>query len=296
MREIHRFVAPVRRLRLHGARQQIRRIGFDHQPVRRNMLHQFAQMQAAAFVAEPAGDADVPVPVQTVEQFLAGAGETMDHRRAQATVEILHHRDEVIVRVTLVQEQRLAILGGQLQLALECPALCGPRREIAVVVQPAFAHRHHLGVCMQFAHLGVALVGVLQRLMRMHTGGGEQFARIRPRQDQCFRRVLAARAGDHHPRHAGGARALQHRLAVVVEAAVGEIGADIDQGHTQATKNGVRHCTEAATPLRTRPATNPDTTRYNSAGSGPPPASTSPRASAFTSVPTTTEDPPCCAP
>ena len=176
--------------------------------------------------------------VQTIEQLLAGAGEAMHHRRAQAAVEVLHHRHEIVVRIALMQEQRLAIVGSQLQLALECPALCGPRREIAVVVQPAFAYRHHFGMCMQFAHFGIALVGVFQRLMRMHAGGGEQFTWISPRQDQRLRRMLAAGAGDHHLRHTHGARALQHRLAVVVETVVSEVGADIDQGHVQDTECG----------------------------------------------------------
>ena len=43
--------------------------------------------------------------------------------------------------------------------------------------------------------------------------------------------MLAAGAGDDHPRHAGIARALQHRVAVVVEAVVGEVGADVDELH-----------------------------------------------------------------
>ena len=54
---------------------------------------------------------------------------------------------------------------------------------------------------------------------------------MRLRQRQRLRRMLAAGAGDHHLRHAGVARALQHRVAVVVEAVVGEVGADVDQVH-----------------------------------------------------------------
>ena len=141
-------------------------------------LHEFAQVQAAAFVAQPAGDADVPAGVQRVEQLLAGAGEAVHHRRAEAAVEVLHHRHEVGVGVALVQEQRLAGVGGDLQLALERAALRRPRREVAVVVQAAFAHGHHFGMREQRAHFGVGFVGVFHRVVRMHAGGGEQQARM----------------------------------------------------------------------------------------------------------------------
>jgi hypothetical protein len=136
--EIHRLVAPVRGLRFYRARQQIGGIGFDHQSIRRSVLHQLVQMGAAAFVAEPAGDADVPVPVQIVEQFLAGAGEAVHHSRAEAAVEVAHHRHEIRMRIALVQEQRLAHIRGELQLPLERLALRRSRGEIAVVIQPAF--------------------------------------------------------------------------------------------------------------------------------------------------------------
>ena len=84
---------------------------------------------------------------------------------------------------------------------------------------------------MQGAHLGIALVGVFHGMVRMHAGGGEQETGMRLGQRQRLRRMLAAGAGDHHLHHAGVARALQHRVAVVVEAVVGEVGADVDQFH-----------------------------------------------------------------
>ena len=72
------------------------------------MLHQFAQMQAAALVAEPAGDADVPVLIEAFEQFLARPGETVHHRGTEPTVEVFHHRDKILVRIALMQEQRFS--------------------------------------------------------------------------------------------------------------------------------------------------------------------------------------------
>ncbi len=200
------------------------------------MPDQLAQVRAATLVAQPAGDADMPVAVQVVEQLAAIGGEAVHHRRAQPAIEVAHHRQEVVVGVALVQEQRLAhAIDGkvrrQLQLPFERAALGRARREVAVVVQPAFAHRDHFPVRVQRAHLRVAFVGVLDRMMRMHPGGGVQEARVLLRQRQRHRRVLAAGAGHHHLHHAGGARALQHRVQVAGEGFVGEVGADVDQLH-----------------------------------------------------------------
>ena len=236
VRQERRLVAAVLGHRLQGARQQVGGVGLHHQPVRRDVLHQLAQVRAAALVAQPAGDADMPVPVEVVEQLLAGAGEAVHHRRPGPALEVLHHRHEVGVGVALVQEQRLGISGrrqvrADLQLALECLALGRAWREVAEVVQPALAHRHHFRVRVQRAHFGVAFLGVFDRVVRVHPGGGVEHARMRLRQPQGQRRMLAAGAGDHHPRHPGLAGAGQDRVAVAVEAFVGEVGADVDQVH-----------------------------------------------------------------
>ena len=47
----------------------------------------------------------------------------------------------------------------------------------------------------------------------------------------CGARAFAAGAGHHHLHHAGRAGARQHRLDVVGEAFVAEVGADVDQVH-----------------------------------------------------------------
>jgi len=93
------------------ARQQIRRVGFDHQAVGRNVLDDLAQMAAAALVAQPAGNADVEIGIEAIEQFFARAGETMHHGRADAAFEFLHHVHEIGVGIALVQEQRLTEFG-----------------------------------------------------------------------------------------------------------------------------------------------------------------------------------------
>jgi hypothetical protein len=100
-----------------------------------------------------------------------------------------------------------------------------------VVVQPAFAHRHHFRLGEQRPHLRIALGGVFAGVVRMHAGGGEQEPRMGARQFQRPGRMLAAGPGDHQLGHAGSARALQDCVAIAVEGLVGEVGTDIDELH-----------------------------------------------------------------
>ena len=190
------------RLRLHGARQQVGRVGFDHQPVGGDGPDQLAQVRAATLVAQPAGDADMPVLVEVVEQFLPAAGEAVHHRRPEPAIEVLHHRHEVGMRVALVQEQRLAgspaASCGRRQNADVARAAAKSRKSIR-----AFAYRHHLRMRMQrFCRR------CIPRCIRPRVRGARrrcrQFAGMLLRQRGAFGN---ARALFDHPRHAGITRA-----------------------------------------------------------------------------------------
>jgi len=93
------------------------------------------------------------------------------------------------VGVALVQEQRLAAVHGQLQLALERAALRVAWCEVAEVVQPAFANGHDFRLCQQLAKLGDGFVGHLQRVVRMRAVRGEQPAGMRSRKVQRLLRA-----------------------------------------------------------------------------------------------------------
>src|SRR6202050_167524 len=102
------------------------------------------------------------------------------------------------MRVALVQEHRLADASGQLELAMEGLLLRRGRREIAEIVQPAFAHRHDFIVTGELLEFNSGRGAELVRVVRVNSGGGEQS----PRMGACERdRSLAAckcRAGDQH--------------------------------------------------------------------------------------------------
>src|SRR3546814_3172510 len=82
---------------------QVGGVGLDYRPCGGELRHQFSQVLAAALVAQPAGDADVPVAVKVVEQLFASAGEAVHDDRAVPAVELAHDGKEVGMRVALVQ-------------------------------------------------------------------------------------------------------------------------------------------------------------------------------------------------
>ena len=102
--------------------------------------------------------------------------------RSAQSAEILQDRDEISMRIALMQEQRLADIRGDLQLPFERLALRRPRRKITVVIQPAFADRNDLRRLEQDAQFGVRLVGIFDGVVGMHTGCGVQASRMVLRQ------------------------------------------------------------------------------------------------------------------
>ena len=62
------------------------------------------------------GQSDVEPHLQVLGGVLSTARETMDHRRRQALAERLQDRDQLRVRLALVDKQRLLQLAGQRHL------------------------------------------------------------------------------------------------------------------------------------------------------------------------------------
>ena len=79
IRQIGRFIPTILRLRRHRSRSKERRVRFDHQPVQRNLLNQFAQVRSSALVANPPSDANVQPHVEVCLQFVTGAREAVKH-------------------------------------------------------------------------------------------------------------------------------------------------------------------------------------------------------------------------
>ena len=115
------------------------------------MLHQFTQLQAAALIADPAGDADVQPQFQAGVEFAARAREAVRDAVHMAAALLAQQRRKIIVGVALVEEQRLAASCSPLQLPGKGAQLGRAWREVAVVVEAAFAHGHDFGLFPQLA-------------------------------------------------------------------------------------------------------------------------------------------------
>src|SRR5512135_2285353 len=77
VRQVFWLIAPALWLRREVARQEIRGVGLDHEPVGRDEPHEVAQVVTAALVADPPRDADRKVEGEVVAQFAFVAREAM---------------------------------------------------------------------------------------------------------------------------------------------------------------------------------------------------------------------------
>ena len=171
-------------------------------------------MRAAAFVADPTGDADEKPAIEVGDQFVALAGETVHDRTADPAANLVHAREEIRVRVALVQEQRLAAVDRDSQLALERGDLRRTWRQIAEIVEPGLADRLHFRRLAQFTQQRIGRVVVVAGMMRVHARGRIQQVRVRTR--QFMRGTAAARAGAGHddPGDAMRACAFEDRVEI----------------------------------------------------------------------------------
>lgn len=231
VRQVRRFVATRRWCRMQVARQQVRRIGFQQQPILWNAADERGEMPAPPLIAEPARDADRQAELQAIRELRGLAGEAVRDAAQRACIMLAQRTDEIRVRIALMQEQRLAALRGKFQLPFEGAALRVARREIAVVVKTAFADGNDFRMLQQRTQFRQILVSQLRGVMRMHSCGCEQHARVLTRQLQCrvAAREVGARDDDLHDTR--GARAFDHRVAVKLETVMRQVGADVDPMH-----------------------------------------------------------------
>jgi len=128
-----------------------------------------------------------------------------------------------------MEEHGLAQLHGQVELAPEGCELRRPRREIAKIVQTAFADCDHLRLRGERGELLQRRLVELRGVMRMDTGRATETLRIAANQLDGRSRARQRTAGDHHARHAGSRSPPDHFGAIGVETVVGEIDADVDE-------------------------------------------------------------------
>lgn len=228
MRQIHGLIAPRRRFRREIAGQEVRSIGFDEKAVARYVAHDISQMMPAAFVANPSGNADVEPEVEIGACFVETGGETVRDAADEVCAKLAQHFDEGGVRIALMQEYRLAKLDRQLELTPEGRDLCLVGREVSEIVEPAFADGGDFRRACERAQFRELRPVELVRVVRMHTGratkalGGTLYELNRAL------RTFYGAARDDHPRDTDRFGARDHFVAIVIEAVMREVDADVD--------------------------------------------------------------------
>jgi len=139
-------------------------------------------------------------------------------------------RHERVVPVSLVQEHRPAGLGGELELQPKDPFLVLVRREIAEVIETAFARGAHLGLAHQRTQRRDVGIVELARVVRMDSAVARKVPGAERASSIAARLLSSVLPGDHHVVHAGGACGPDDLSRVVVEAVVREVEADVDDG------------------------------------------------------------------
>src|SRR6185312_12232733 len=118
-----RLIPAPCRLGMEVAREQIGPVGLQQQAVGGDFLHQRQQVCAAALVTDPAGDADRQIQLEVAQQLRLSTCEAVRDSTDELRAMLPQDRDEVLVRIPLVQKYRLADSRCQLELAMKRTAL-----------------------------------------------------------------------------------------------------------------------------------------------------------------------------
>jgi hypothetical protein len=182
VRKISGLVPSRRRFRMQVAWQQVRTIGFEHESIRGNLAHQRHEVRAAPLVVDPSGDADRETELEIGDELVPISSEAMrDGTVRESAAMLAEYRDEVCVRVTLMQEHWLANTLGNFKLARERFSLDIARGKVAEVIQAAFADCDGLRMASHLFERARELCGELRCVMRMYAGRGKQAPRMQLR-------------------------------------------------------------------------------------------------------------------
>ena len=133
------------------------------------------------------------------------------------------------MRIPLMQKHGFAQLNSEVELPTEGDELRGPRRQIAKIVQSAFADGDDFGCCRQRSELRQRRLVELGCVMRMNAGRAAEALWIAADQVDRGTRTRQRTARDQHVCDTDVSCALDYVRSIAVETVVGEIDADVDE-------------------------------------------------------------------
>ena len=155
-----------------------------------------------------------------------------------------HDRDAVLARARAAGVAQLVVTGASREGSPKALELA--RAHPGVLYATAGVHPHHAAEYTAEADAEMRALVVRPEVVAVGECGLDYFRDFSPRpaQRRAFerlRRALAAGAGDDQLRDTGRACPREHRVAVVVEGFVGEVGADVDEVHGRADSGQGRY-------------------------------------------------------
>ena len=136
---------------------------------------------------------------------------------------------EVTVCVALMQENWLSQFDSESQLSFECRPLIRLGREVAEIIEPAFAHSQDVRVGCKCSELRHGMRIEIGGMVRMNSRSGPEHGRSCGNKFQCRACARNGASRNQHARDTGPTGSFDDIVAVVIEAVVAEIDADVDQ-------------------------------------------------------------------
>ena len=103
------------------------------------------------------------------------------------------------------------------------------RREVAKVIEPAFADRDDFGTVREICERLDGSVIDIARMMRMYSGRAAIPVRVNANQFDCRSSARKRAAGDEEMANARLLGAFDHRFTICIEAVVRQIESNVDE-------------------------------------------------------------------
>jgi len=137
--------------------------------------------------------------------------------------------DKIMMCIALVAKYRFIHRYRQFELLSICFDLGVVRRKVAVKIEACLTNRPHAGIISQPMQNIDRILRPVARMVRMDTNRTGQLIRVFSTQPNCLITILDTGAGDYNLVDAGLVSALEHRIEVLHQAFIGEIGSDVDK-------------------------------------------------------------------
>ena len=219
-----------------GNRGEVRRVGFDEEPV---VGYEAQQVIVSPLLeSDDAAEGDVPPRPERGLSERVRSGITMKHAADSRGAGFHDHRPRVILGVTGVDDERTSKLPSKRYLRAERAHLRIAWRVFVMVVEAALAD----GDCAAADHFlnagNVTLCIEIRGIVRMHAGGKKDETGVATRDSRRSGGRVKRLADADDSLRARFAGASGYRVAVAVEGRVREVGVAVDEDDLPSVRRG----------------------------------------------------------